>query len=159
MPRPTAGIPYLMSVARWPCSQRLLCAFAESGAGANELITDASLTWTPTPLTTVKVKAGTTLAETNTSGASGALQRSVGVELSHALLRNLTLGASLSYTNTDYQGIRQTDQLFAAGLKAEYNLTRSVVLKANFTHERLKSTSPGTDYTANVFLLGLRLQQ
>ena len=149
---------------------RLLTGEASIGYGARHyddarlkdlrgLITDASLTWTPTPLTTVKLKAGTTLAETNTSGASGAVQRSVGVELSHALLRNLTLGASLSYTNTDYQGIRQTDQLFAAGLKAEYNLTRSVVLKANFTHERLKSTSPGTDYTANVFLLGLRLQQ
>ena len=123
------------------------------------LITDASLTWTPTPLTTVKLKAATTLAETNTAGASGAVQRSVGVELSHALLRNLTLGASLNYTNTDYQGIRQTDQLFAAGLKAEYTLTRSVVLKTSFTHERLKSSAPGTDYTANVFLLGLRFQQ
>ncbi len=123
------------------------------------LITDAALVWTPTPLTTIKLKAGTSLAETNTSGASGALVRSLGVELSHALWRNLTLGATLNYTHTDYQGIKQTDQTLSAGLKAEYSITRSIVLRSGFTHERLKSTAPGTDYTANVFLLGLRFQQ
>ena len=123
------------------------------------LLVDAALTWTPTPLTTIRLKAATNLAETNTSGASGALVRSAGIELSHALWRNLTLGATLNYTNTDYQGIKQTDQLLAAGLKAEYSLTRSIVLRSSFTHERLKSTAPGTDYTANVFLLGLRFQQ
>ena len=117
------------------------------------------MTWTPTPLTTIRLKAATNLAETNTSGASGALVRSAGIELSHALWRNLTLGAALNYTNTDYQGIKQTDQLLSAGLKAEYSLTRSIVLRSSFTHERLKSTAPGTDYTANVFLLGLRFQQ
>jgi hypothetical protein len=33
-----------------------------------------------------------------------------------------------------------------------------VVLRASFTHERLKSTSPGADYTANTYLVGLRFQ-
>ena len=123
------------------------------------LITDATLTWTPTPLTTVKLRAGTSLAETNTSGSSGVLTRALSAELSHALWRNLTLGATLSYANTDYQGIKRTDHQITAGLKAEYTLTRSIVLRTSFTHERLKSSAPGTDYTANVFLLGLRLQQ
>ena len=123
------------------------------------LITDAALVWTPTPLSTIKLKAGTDFAETNTSGASGALTRRLGIELSHALWRNLTLGASLNYVNTQYQGIAQTDQTLTASLKAEYSLTRSIVLRSSFTHERLKSTAPGTDYTANTFLLGLRLQQ
>lgn len=122
------------------------------------LITDATLIWTPTPLTTVRLKAGTDLAETNTSGASGAVTRRLGVEVSHALWRNLTLGATLNYVTTRYQGVAQTDQTLTGGLKAEYNLTRSIVLRSSFTHERLKSSAPGTDYTANTFLLGLRLQ-
>ena len=31
-------------------------------------------------------------------------------------------------------------------------------VRASFTHERLKSTDPGDDYTANVYLVGLRFQ-
>ena len=150
---------------------RLLTGEASAGYGVRHyedarladlrgLITDATLIWTPTSLTTVKLKAGTTLAETNTSGSSGVLTRSVSAELSHALWRNLTLGATLSYAATDYQGgVKRSDQALTAGLRAEYSLTRSIVLRSSFTHERLKSTAPGTDYTANVFLLGLRLQQ
>ena len=38
-------------------------------------------------------------------------------------------------------------------------LARSIVVRGSFTHERLKSSAPGSDYTANVFLLGLRLQR
>ena len=44
-------------------------------------------------------------------------------------------------------------------VKAEYSLTRSVVVKASYAYERLKTTVQGSDYTANIFLLGLRLQR
>jgi hypothetical protein len=43
-----------------------------------------------------------------------------------------------------------------AGARLEYKLTRSVAVRASFIHERLKSTAPGSDYTANTYLLGLR---
>lgn len=46
-----------------------------------------------------------------------------------------------------------------ATVKAEYSLTRTVVVKASYTYERLKTTVPGSDYTSNIFLLGLRLQR
>lgn len=81
------------------------------------------------------------------------------IELAHSLLRNLTVTASAAYTNTDYQGVQQHDDDYSVGLRADYNLTRSVVVRSSFTHERLKSTVPGSDYTANTVLLGLRLQQ
>jgi hypothetical protein len=32
------------------------------------------------------------------------------------------------------------------------------VLRASFTHERLKSTDPGSDYSANTYLVGVRFQ-
>ena len=123
------------------------------------LVTDASLTWSATPLTTVTFKAGTDLAETNQTGSSGAVVRRAGLEVSHALLRNLTVAANLNYQNTAYSGISQKDDSYSAGLRLDYSLTRSVMLRSSFTHERLKSSAPGNDYTANVFLLGLRLQQ
>jgi hypothetical protein len=31
-------------------------------------------------------------------------------------------------------------------------------VRASFTHERLQSTAPGSDYTANIVLVGLRMQ-
>jgi hypothetical protein len=33
-----------------------------------------------------------------------------------------------------------------------------VVLRASFTHERLKSTDHSSDYSANTYLVGLRFQ-
>jgi hypothetical protein len=42
--------------------------------------------------------------------------------------------------------------------KAEYHLTRSIVLNATLSHQRLKSTIKGSDYTQDVALLGLRFQ-
>ena len=62
--------------------------------------------------------------------------------------------------NTDYQGGAPLHERTLTGtLKAEYNLSRSVIVRGSFTHERLQSSTPGSDYTANVFLLGLKLQR
>ena len=57
------------------------------------------------------------------------------------------------------QQILHPEKYFAGTLRAEYNLTRTVAVRASYTFEHLKSTSVGSDYTANVFLLGLRFQR
>jgi hypothetical protein len=120
---------------------------------------DGSLIWTATPLTTLSFKAATNLVETTYPGATGALSHQVSFELAHALFRNFTLTGFGSYTNNLYEGAPITENLYSAGLRGEYKLTRSISIKASFTHERFMSTLSGIDYTANVFLLGLRLQQ
>ena len=87
--------------------------------------------------------------------------------MSHALLRNVTLTASAAYSLNNYDGADPSisptgtirERYLTAGVKAEYHLTRTVVVKASYNYERLKSTVAGSDYTANVFLLGLRLQR
>ena len=56
-------------------------------------------------------------------------------------------------------GLWLDEKYFNGTLKAEYNLTRTVAVRASYTFEKLKSTSVGSDYTANVFLLGLRFQR
>lgn len=120
---------------------------------------DASLVWTVSPLTKVSLRGLTLFNETTVPGASGDLSNRIGLELSHALLRNLTLTAAGSIQTDAYQGTSLHQTTMDWGLKAEYSLTRSIVIKGSFTHERLLSTSGGTDYTANVFLVGLRLQR
>ena len=100
----------------------------------------------------------------------GAIARKASVEISHELLRNLKISGLASYQVTSYQGQNLStaytgsstginERVVNATVKAEYSLTRTVVVKASYTYERLKTTVPGSDYTSNIFLLGLRLQR
>ena len=131
---------------------------------------DASLIWTASPLTTVTLRGGTTVNETTIANASGAISRKITGEISHALLRNVTLTGTASYQVTSYQGQNLNtssaysstginERLMTGTIKAEYALTRTVVVKASYGFEKLKTTVAGSDYTANIFLLGLRLQR
>ena len=120
---------------------------------------DASLVWSASPLTTVTLRGVADIVETSVANSSGALSRRVSLEMAHSLMRNFTLSGIASYSNTDYQGVGRRENLYSGTLRADYNLTRSVVIRSSFTHERLKSSAPGSDYTANTVLLGLRLQR
>ncbi|WP_188519520.1 outer membrane beta-barrel protein [Alsobacter metallidurans] len=127
-------------------------------SGLRGPVADAALIWSATPLTTVTLRGASSLAETTVVGAAGAQVRTVAVDVSHALLRNLIISATGAFYQNDYVGQPLRESGYTAGLKLEYKLTRSVAMKASFTHERLNAATPGSDYTANVFLVGLRLQ-
>ena len=122
-------------------------------------VVDGSLVWSPTALTTLTLRAATSFDETDIAGASGSISRRVSLEASHALFRNVTLTGLASFQDTNYTGIKLDEKTYDLGLKAEYSLSRWWVLRASYTLEHLKSTTPGSDYTQNVFLLGLRLQR
>jgi hypothetical protein len=125
----------------------------------NGPLVDASLIYTPTTLTKVTLRGTTAFEETSVSNASGAVVRRLTLEVSHALLRNVTLTALGTFQDTRYRGVTLEEKYFNGTLRAEYNLTRTVAVRASYTFEHLKSTSVGSDYTANVFLLGLRFQR
>ncbi len=120
---------------------------------------NGSLAYAVTPLTTISFRAATSFDETTVAGASGAESRSATLEISHALLRNLTITGALSYLNTEYIGVPITENTLSETLKAEYHLSRSLVATATFNHEKLDSTSAGSSYAQDVFLLGLRWQR
>lgn len=120
---------------------------------------DSSLLWTVTPLTRVSLRGTTTMDETTMPLSPGALTHAVNLEVSHALMRNVTLTALGSVTNSRYEGVNLIQTTYQGGLQVEYSLTRSVVVKGSFTHQRLDSNQPGSDYTANIIMVGLRLQR
>ena len=122
------------------------------------LVGDASLIWTVTPLTTVTVRGATELADTTVAGVSGSINRRVGLEVAHALRRNWTVTGFANASRAAFDGIKLTEDTYQVGLRSDYKLTRTTSVRASFIHERLKSTSSGADYTANIFLVGLRLQ-
>ena len=119
---------------------------------------DVALIWTPTPLTTVTLRGTNDLADTTLAGVSGAVSRRVTLEVAHALLRNLIITPYLSYLQTDYVDNPLRENTTVIGARLDYKLSRTVAIRASFSNERLKSTSAGSDYTANVGQIGLRLQ-
>jgi hypothetical protein len=121
-------------------------------------VADAALVWSATPLTTVKLRGQSEIEETTIPFSSGALTQKASLEVQHDLRRNLSVIAAVGLSETDYKGVFLKEDIVTGSLKVDYRLTRSIALRAGFTHERLKSTAPGSDYTANVVLLGLRFQ-
>jgi hypothetical protein len=119
---------------------------------------DASILWSPTPLTTVTLRGTAELGDTTIAGSSGTTVRRATLEVAHALRRNLTLIGFTNFSRTEYDGQGLREDFMNVGARLEYKLTRTFAIRASFTHERLNSTAQGSDYTANVAQVGLRVQ-
>lgn len=119
---------------------------------------DASILWSPTPLTTVTLRGTAELGDTTIAGSSGTTVRRATLEVAHALRRNLTVTGFTNFSRTEYDGQGLREDYTNVGARLEYKLTRTFAVRASFTHERLNSTAQGSDYTANVSLVGLRVQ-
>ena len=120
---------------------------------------DASLLWTVTPLTTITLKAATTLQDAVIAGASADINRSYTINVDHALTERIKLGLNAGLATDNYVGTNQTDRNYTLGATAEYHLSREVVLKASATHQQFVSSTPGSNFTADVVMLGVRLQR
>ncbi len=122
------------------------------------VVGEASLVWTATELTTVKLKGSVELADTTLPNVSGASSRKAEVQVVHALRRNLSVTGYASFAQTAYDGISLSEDVTVVGARLEYKLTPTVAITSSFTHEWFKSTTPGSDYTAKIGLIGLRFQ-
>ena len=120
---------------------------------------DVSLIWSATPLTTIGLRAQTSVDKSTTPGVSGVLAHKGTVEIAHAFLRNLTLTGAGSFQRADYKGIPLVEDTITGTVRLDYKLSRTVVVHASYAHDRFKSTNPAADYTANMFMVGLRLQR
>jgi len=119
---------------------------------------DAAVIWAPTPLTTVTLRGTAELGDTTVAGSSGTTMRRTRLEIAHALRRNLTVTGFVGFGRTDYEGQNIREDFTDIGARLEYKLTRTFAIRASFTHERLNSTVQGSDYTANVSQVGIRVQ-
>jgi hypothetical protein len=122
------------------------------------LIGNASLVWTASALTTVKLTAASTVGETTVTDVSGILYRDVGVQVDHAFQRWLIGTVKFGFGLDDYVGSSREDKRYSAGVGLTYKLNRMVQLKGEARRDWLRSNVGGNDYTADIFLIGLRLQ-
>jgi hypothetical protein len=120
---------------------------------------DGAITWTPSALTTVTLGTGTDFVETTLPGSSAAISRRANLQITHNLFRNFTLTGIGIYQVNNYVGQPVTEHVYSGSLLAEYSLTRDIVLRGSYRHERFITTQANSNYSADVFLLGVRLQR
>ncbi|MGH8611158.1 MAG: outer membrane beta-barrel protein [Gammaproteobacteria bacterium] len=116
----------------------------------------ASLTWTPTGLTTVSafVTRGE-IIETTADGAAAIFETSGRLVLDHELLRNLLLQARVSVIDDDFEGIDRSDTYIGAGFGANYLMNRTIRLQLGYNHLDRSSDAQGQDFTDNTVSLGV----
>ncbi|MEA2950751.1 MAG: hypothetical protein QOJ96_271 [Alphaproteobacteria bacterium] len=123
------------------------------------VIADASLIWSATALTTATLTAKSSADETTLSGASGILSREFGLQVDHSFRRWLIATLKFGYGFDDFPGLTRQDQRYWASAALIYKLTRSVQVKGEVRQESRTSNIPGNDYSASIFLIGMRLQR
>jgi hypothetical protein len=122
------------------------------------LLTAASLIWTPTALTTVTLTARSSVDESTLPGVSGVLSRDYQAQADHAFRRWLIGTLKFGYGTSDYDGSDRLDHRYFAEGDLVYKLTRTVQVKGQVRQEWLRSTVPGVDTNATVFMVGMRFQ-
>ncbi len=143
------------------------------------LIGNASLVWTVNALTSVKLTANSTVGESTIAGVSGVLYRDAGLQVDHSFRRWLIGSAKIGFGMDTYKGADtivgfdpicncvvttpgggdREDKRYSAGLGLTYKLNRTVQFKGEFRQEWLRSNVTGNDYSASIFMLGVRVQQ
>jgi hypothetical protein len=122
------------------------------------LLTSASLVWTATGLTTVRLNASSSIDETTLPGVSGALSRDYSLSVEHAFRRWLIATGSAGFGTTDYDGAR-SDKRYFAQANLVYKLSRTFHIKGSIRHDWLESSIPGANSRATVVMLGIRVQR
>jgi len=122
-------------------------------------ITDGSLIWQATALTTAKLTATSQVYETVIAPASGELSRDLTLQVDHAFLRWLIGTFKAGYGTDDYVGspLRDTRYFVSAGLT--YKFTPEVQLRGEVRQDWQLATESAFTYMATSFLLGLHLQR
>ena len=119
---------------------------------------DASITWTPNELWTLKGGVESSLTSSSTAATSVATHE-INLSAEFAVRENLKLTANGEIEIERYNGISRKDLTFDATFGAEYSFNRNVQLIARIGHERRDSNEAGVDFASNRIELGLKFQR
>lgn len=122
------------------------------------MVVDGSVVWSPTGLTSATFAAQSFANELVLAGVSGVLTQNYGIQVDHAFRRWLIGTARVGLGIDDYVTSPRVDHRALAALGVTYKMNRDVQIKGEVRREWLHSAVAGADYIANVFLVGMRLQ-
>jgi len=123
------------------------------------LVADGLLVWSATPLTKVTFTARSRIVESTLTDVSGVLRRDFGAQVDHSFRRWLIGTLKFEYGLDDYVGSWRVDERYALSGLVTYKMSRNAQLKGEVRRQWINSNDTSANYIANIFLLGLRLQQ
>jgi len=118
----------------------------------------ASLTWTPTGLTTVIGTIVSSIEESTITGASGFYSTNFRVSVDHELRRNVLLNGYGSYQFDDYQGISRKDQWIRAGGGVTLLVNRHLNVFGGYEFTRSISDAPDEGFTRHLVIVRIKGQ-
>lgn len=120
---------------------------------------NGKLTWNVTPLTTIVGELTSEILETTVvydgDVANSDFQNTFSIDVTHELLRNLLINANGAYIRDDFQGTSRVDNVFLVGGGVTYLLNRNFSLDATYTFQDRRSDDSNSEYSRNLFLVGL----
>jgi hypothetical protein len=122
-------------------------------------VIDGSLLWTASALTSARLFALTTISVSPLAGQCGLYERTFGLDINHWFRRWLLGTATFVRVHDVYVGSLEVDNRYIASAALTYMLSREFQLRGEFRQEWQRSTIPGSNYVASIWLLGLRLQR
>lgn len=120
-------------------------------------LVNATLVWTASPLTTVRLNAATGVTETTIPGSAGVLTEIATLEVQHDLLRNLSIVLGGSILHNEYKNSTIRDNGFSATARLDYRFNRWLTLRGTYIYQQINSNSPFSSFRDNTFLLGMRV--
>ncbi|MEQ9142857.1 MAG: outer membrane beta-barrel protein [Parvibaculaceae bacterium] len=127
-------------------------------ADVDGLAADVGVNWYLTPLTTVRLGAGSSAQQSDTTGSGGYLSQSIELAVDHELLRNVIISVGGDFENNDFEGINRDEDIVGFGLNAQYLINRNMAVDAGYRYEERDSNVVGRDYDRNQIGVTLRLQ-
>lgn len=119
----------------------------------------ADLRWSPQRGTDVMLNGSTTLEGTTTSGESGSVLYSAGIDIERQIRANLTGNAGIGAAYRNYAESDGYDVIFDAEASLTWWLNRYAGVVGRVRHETVSSNLPGRDSETNSVFLGLKLQR
>lgn len=120
-------------------------------------VVNASLIWTASPLTTVRLTAATGIIETSLPGSSGVRTQVGTLEVQHDLFRNLSLTVAGSYLTSDYDRLAISESGFSTTARLDYRFNRWLTMRGSYIYQQIDSSTSGASFSSNTWLLGLRV--
>ena len=115
----------------------------------------ASLTWTPTLLTTVRAETGYTIEDAAFDGSSGYRQTAVDVAVDHELLRSVLLNASIFRAERTYIGQGRHDVFTELNAGARYAVTNAISIGPSVSFAQRDANFADTNFDQVVALVRL----
>jgi hypothetical protein len=119
-------------------------------------IGEATIQWLVTPLLTLSAKAERYVAPTFYGAASAAVTNRYVVAADYELLRNLVISARGEYRQADYAGATRVDDLWIAGVTAEYMHTKNWMFTLSYEYRRRASNETDLDVEQSRIMAGVK---